>query len=666
MQPRRVVIGPDGGAMTSRPFTPPRALSVLLVSGDSAFARDFLAISGITVPRAVESMEAAAVALGAIEFDVVLLDLQIDSQRGTALIGAIRELSPDAAIVVAVDGDPEELAFDALHAGAEDCIGKRGSDLSRVVSVSRRALERRWLRGDITDRRRAEEALRRSEADFRTLLEQFPQGLAIHRNGRLVWVNRVLVQALGYRDPADLVGRPALELVHPDEHEAVVGRIRRVVDGEAVPTTEERLLRADGTTLVVEVAAFPIHFEGQPSVLVVGTDPGARRALTARMMQVDRMHSVGLLALGLGHEINNPLSLVTANVDLAYRWTATLLEAPERSEPARLCEVVSDVREALGEAREGARRVQAVVGALRSFIRPEEQRTGPVNVHSVLDAAVGIARNEIRHRAILTRDYGQVPAALGNEARLGQVFLNLLVNAAQAIPVGAADRNQIRIVTRASAGKVIVEVKDTGAGVIPDHLPHLFEPFFTTKPAGQGTGLGLAICRDIVMKLGGTIHVESELGRGSTFRVVLTEAAEAAATRPPSSGPAERLVPDRLRVLVVDDEPLIGRVVRRCFGKAHDVEWAGSGREALGRLLSGEVWDVVFLDVMMPEMTGLQVFDALIDLPDLRESVVFLTGGAFAPGGEELLARYGRPRLVKPFEARELLTVAQATARSGH
>jgi len=541
-----------------------------------------------------------------------------------------------------------------------------GSDSGVVVSHT-----------DITDRKSVEAALQRSDADFRTLLDSFPQGLAIHRQGKVVWVNRQFLDALGYSDARQVLGRHALDLVHPDDHAAVIARLQRTSAGESVPVIEQRLLRADGTSVVAEVAAFPIFFEGHPAVLVMVADPKPRRALTAQLMQADRMHSVGLLALGLGHEINNPLSLVTANVDLAYRKAAQVERLTQGPSAAKmdsralealfeLTDALAEIREMLAEAREGGRRVQEIVSELRTFSRPEEDSIRPVRVERVLDAALGIVRNEIRHRARIVKSYDEVPAVLGNDARLGQVFLNLLVNAAHSIPVGAADRHVIQIRVSFADPSVVVEIEDTGAGIADEHLPRLFEPFFTTKPAGQGTGLGLAICRDIVLRLGGSIEVESALGRGTLFRVRLRRSPDAAPTRPPTSDPAQVEPLRSLRVLVVDDEPLIGRVVKRCFGKAHDVQWVGSGREALECLRETTRWDVVFLDVMMPEMSGIDVYgDIERRASPHLERIVFLTGGAFAPGGEEFLERTGRPRVAKPFEARELVAVAKEVARRG-
>ncbi|MBI3206351.1 MAG: PAS domain S-box protein [Myxococcales bacterium] len=523
---------------------------------------------------------------------------------------------------------------------------------------------------DITERRSMEEALRRSEADFRTLLQSFPQGLGIHRLGTLVWINGAALESLGYDAPDELLGRSVLEFVHPDDHALVISRMQRAFAGEPNPPMDQRLLTKSGKIVLAEVTAVPIHFEGEPAVLVMGIDAVQRRQFTAQLLQVDRMHSVGLLALGLGHEINNPLSLVTANVDVAYRRAGELQRLAEGPSAAKmdpraleavfeLIDGARELREAIGEARQGARRVQEIVGELRTFSRSEEELIGPVRIESVLDAAIGMAKNQIKHRARLVTEYAEVPAVIGNEGRLGQVFLNLLVNAAHAIPVGAADQNEIRVSTREEGDRVVVEVRDTGSGIAAENLSRLFEPFFTTKPVGQGTGLGLAICRDIVLKLGGSIEVESTVGVGTVFRVLLPRSADAAPPRAVTSDHVQVPVPRPLRVLVVDDEELIGRVVRRCFGKTNEVQWIGSGREAAERLAGPEDWDVVFLDVMMPEMTGMEVFEHVRQhAPQQLEKIVFLTGGAFAAGGEEFLVRTGRPRISKPFEPRDLLGAA--------
>ncbi|WP_223758803.1 two-component regulator propeller domain-containing protein [Myxococcus sp. RHSTA-1-4] len=256
------------------------------------------------------------------------------------------------------------------------------------------------------------------------------------------------------------------------------------------------------------------------------------RQTQAQLVQAGRMAAVGQLAAGVGHEINNPLAYIVSNLEHASEEADALareLAADTRGVGARL----RDVSQALREALHGADRVRRIVRDLKTFSRPDDEKTGPVELHAVLDSAVKIAMAELRPRAKLVRDYGDVPMVEGNEARLAQVFLNLLINAAQALPEGRAETNEVRLVTRmAPDGMVVAEVRDTGIGIAPESLGRIFDPFYTTKPQGVGTGLGLSLCHAYVTAMGGAISVESEPGRGSVFRVTLRRAARVSGAVP--------------------------------------------------------------------------------------------------------------------------------------
>jgi CheY-like chemotaxis protein len=261
-----------------------------------------------------------------------------------------------------------------------------------------------------------------------------------------------------------------------------------------------------------------------------------------------------------------------------------------------------------------------------------------------------MAWNEIRHRARLVREFGPVPAVIANEARLGQVFLNLLMNAAQAIPEGHVAEHRVRVVTREQGDRVVVEIIDTGAGIAPDVRERIFDPFFTTKPVGEGIGLGLSICHGIVANLGGEIQVESAPGRGSTFRVLLP-ASNRVRVDDPSRPPRTLLPPRRARVLLVDDEANLRTSLGQILGAEHEVREAASGAEVLELLRGGERYDVLLCDLMMPEMSGIDLFDAIERLDDAQaRRVIFLTGGAFTPRAQEFMARVPNPRLEKPFD----------------
>ncbi|HYO55026.1 sensor histidine kinase [Archangium sp.] len=238
-----------------------------------------------------------------------------------------------------------------------------------------------------------------------------------------------------------------------------------------------------------------------------------------RLVHAEKMAAVGTLAAGVGHEINNPLAFIISN--LHYASEEVREAARDEGNGTRW----KEVDEALYEALQGADRVRRIVQDLRTFSRvtPEEPRR--VELHAVLESALSIADRQVRYRARVVKDYGPVSAVLGDETRLGQVFLNLLINAAQAIPEGHTDSNEIRVTTRQDdQGRVVVSVSDTGTGIPSEVLPHIFEPFFTTKPVGVGTGLGLSISHTHIQTMGGELRVRSEPGSGATFEVVLPPA----------------------------------------------------------------------------------------------------------------------------------------------
>jgi signal transduction histidine kinase len=381
-----------------------------------------------------------------------------------------------------------------------------------------------------------------------------------------------------------------------------------------------------------------------------------RKRMEEQLLISDRMASVGTLAAGVAHEINNPLAALIANLEFSLEELAKVEQANAR---------VSEVKAPLEDAREAADRVRLIVRDLKVFSRSgDEERRGPVDVQRVLESSLRMAWNEIRHRARLEKSYGEVPPAWGNESRLGQVFLNLFVNAAQALPAGRTDENEIRVSTRLEGNKVVVEIADTGSGIPADVLPHIFDPFFTTKPAGVGTGLGLAICHRIVTGLGGSITVDSKVGHGTVFRVTLPITQERG-TDPalvPFTAPGAR---GRGRILVIDDEPMINSILRRMLGRDHEVASCSSVREALDRLKAGQQFDVILCDLMMPEMTGMDLHAELLrTFPSLAERLVFMTGGAFTPAAREFLDRVPNARVEKPFEVQSLRTLIQSLLAS--
>jgi CheY-like chemotaxis protein/two-component sensor histidine kinase len=360
--------------------------------------------------------------------------------------------------------------------------------------------------------------------------------------------------------------------------------------------------------------------------------------LEQQLAVADRLAMAGTLAAGVAHEINNPLAAVAANLEHVARALTD-----------------ESLREAVTDARDAARRIAEIVRDLRFLANPDSSRTS-IDVREVLVSTVRIAAQEIRARARLVQDYGPTPRVLANAARLGQVLVNLIVNAAQAIPEGDADGHEVYVGARTDdAGCAVITVRDTGRGIAPEHVARIFDPFFTTRPF-EGSGLGLAICHRLITEMGGEIRVSSS-DHGSSFEVVLPPAERPAAAAP--SAPKDEPRTTGRRILVIDDEPIVGRAVRRVLQPAHEVTAVTSARAALDLFAAGERFDLILCDLMMPQMTGMELYDHLrASAPEIAARMVFLTGGAFTPAARAFVARIGNLCFEKPFDAAQLRELA--------
>lgn len=356
------------------------------------------------------------------------------------------------------------------------------------------------------------------------------------------------------------------------------------------------------------------------------------------------MASVGRLAAGVAHGINNPLAYVLANLEFALEELARVGAPDAKSKP-----VLEDVQCALAQAREGSIRIRDLVADLATFSRSGGRPSGPVSLPRVLDSALALAANEIRHRARVVKEYAAVPPVLADESRLAHAFMNLLVNATQAIADGDAERHEIRVVARTDeAGRALVEVRDTGPGLAPESVGSVFEPFVTSRGAVEGD-LGLSITYEIVTALGGQIQVESDVVHGTTFRVTLPAAA---------SAPRVSEAPRRRRVLVVDDEPLVLAMCERILAPFYEVESFPSGRAALARIATGTPFDTIVCDLLMPDLAGMDLHAALArSHPEIARRMVFVTGGAFTARAQEFLDAVPNLRLDKPFDRDAILRV---------
>jgi PAS domain S-box-containing protein len=502
--------------------------------------------------------------------------------------------------------------------------------------------------------------LRASETQYRKIVETAQEGIwLLDGEGRTTYANQRLASLLD-SSPEELAGLPFGGFVDEESREASARLLAALARGEEV-REELSFIRRDGERFWASVAASPIlDDDGRTSrLLAMVTDLSEQRRLLAQVMASDRLASVGVLAAGVAHDLKNALAGVLANLELAGRDAESVAGA--REAPATLSRLQAEI----ADAREGAERVHEIARDLNLLAGPAEDRTSLVDLRRPLESASRICGARIRERARLEKRFADIPLVRADESKLVQVFLNLLVNASQALPMSPGPNARIEISTRVDeSGDVVAEVLDSGSGMSRETLERLFTPFFTTKPHGEGTGLGLSICRRIVESFGGTIVVESELRRGSRFSIRFPPAADQvapAAEAPPASVATMR----RATILLVDDDETVRSVIARILEQHHQLTACGSAEAALEALGGLPHVDLILSDVQMPGLSGLQFYEELRRRsPDLAERVVFLTGGAVGSRAEEFLATVPNTRLEKPFRVSELLEqIARALAR---
>lgn len=484
-----------------------------------------------------------------------------------------------------------------------------------------------------------------SEERYRSLFELAFDGVVFVRGDEILESNRGFSRMTG-RPRDALVGKPLGSVIE------ITGRAAtRPVSSVETAVREGRGKRPNGEPFYVEVVSRPQESRGAIAECIAVRDITERKHAELQLSITHRAVSLGTLAAGVAHEINNPLAWVRTNIEVLQERLSDSLGATWRAEHPTLAQTIDD-------SVEGVSRVELVVRDLGVLSR-DDKDVGVAFVNDALDLAVRMAAKQLLPRAELVRDIGDVPAVRGHHSRLGQVFLNLLTNAAHAFEERRGNEGQdnaVTIAVRSEGDHVIVEITDNGCGIAPELLPHVFDPFFTTKTDGSGTGLGLPISRSIVHALGGQMSVRSELGLGTTFTVELPVSRE----RPPAAGPEPTVVAsvptsgERASILVLDDEPLVGKSLVRAL-REHDVTYCERGADAV-ELLQRQSFDLVLCDLMMPDMTGEDVFEQTPVA--LRERFVFMTGGAFTSRARSFLERTPNRVLPKPFSTADVRAIA--------
>lgn len=415
---------------------------------------------------------------------------------------------------------------------------------------------------DITERRSADLALQESEARFRAIFDSIQEGIFIHDidTGAILSTNRRACEMYGLSE-SELLAASIADLssgVPPYTQDDGVYWMMRAAAGEP-QSFEWHARKSDGSLFWAEIGMRRAELAGYERLLVVVHDISQRRAQELdlqrnlerqvqlnkkleeaqnQLLQSEKLASIGQLAAGVAHELNNPIGFVNSNLGTLDEYLEDLFAIIDACEPLHegsaaegkqlesvrrlkaeknYAYIKADIAALMAESRDGLLRVRKIVQDLKDFSRVGEAEWQWADVHKGLDSTLNIVWNDLKYKCKVNKDYGELPEIHCLPSQLNQVFLNLLVNAGQAI----VEHGEITIRTDRDGDNVWVEVADTGSGIPRENLNRIFEPFFTTKPVGKGTGLGLSLSYGIVVKHHGRIEVKSEVGKGSTFRIVL-------------------------------------------------------------------------------------------------------------------------------------------------
>jgi PAS domain S-box-containing protein len=627
--------------------------NILVVEDEKIVATDIASTLeglGYSVPGVVSSGEEAVRRVGELHPDLVLMDIVLGGQMDG--VQAARLMRQRFSIPV---------VFLTAFADGDSLNRARASEPFGYIVKPFNEKELRSTIEIALYKHQVEQQLRQRERWFSTTLRCVGNAvIATDPGGKITFLNPVAESLVGCSAERAL-GRPIAEifrLIDLQTGRIADNPVQQVLHGHpGIPPTDAALIDEQGREIPIDSRTAPIiddkdHLLG---AVVVFRDITERKRDERRMVLADRLAAVGAMATGVAHEVNNPLTYLIGNLGFGIEELKSIRTELERTSASslqtqpNLLNRLDSALEALSESRDGAQRVQRVMQDLGTFSRAGDEVSTRVNLHELLEAALKMTTNQIGARVRVSRLFHDVPSVDANPSNLGQVFVNLLVNAAQAIR-NAGTEGEIRVATDTDPqGRAVVEISDTGPGISRDALKRIFQPFYGGEPGGRAPGMGLAICHEIVTRMGGEITVDSQPGKGSAFRVTLPAAASEQGNAKLRSRPAPLV--RRGRILVVDDEPIVGGSIRRTLAKEHDVVVVSSGKEALALIQAGEAFDLILSDVMMPEMSGIDLYQELLKLrPGSARRMIFLTGGAFTQGARKFLDSVPNSRLEKPFD----------------
>ena len=487
---------------------------------------------------------------------------------------------------------------------------------------------------DVTDQVRSAEGLRQSEQRYRTVVELSPDGIVVHRGGRIMFANGAAARMAGSATPADLEGQSINDFVHPDSRSEVEARVQTMEAGGEPPPAVQHWRRLDGTTIVVEVTSRPIVFDGSPAIQTIFRDVTEKLLLEAQLRDAQKMESVGRLAGGIAHDFNNILTAIRGYAGMV-RESLTVTHPSQQD---------------LSEIEQAVDRAAALTRHLLAYGRKQTLRTEIVDISAMLGAMESVLRRLIgEHNELVMRVGEGRHLVMADRGQLEQVVTNLAVNARDAMPDGGTvliDMENVVLIAESIPRNADIlpgcytrlVIEDTGCGMVPSMLNQAFEPYFTTKTFGNGTGLGLSAVHGIVKQSKGHVRLESTPGVGTRVTVWLPAASEATndAAAAASVCVSDESVPRT--VVIAEDSAAVRSVIRRSLeAVGFSVIESTDGRQALDTIMrSGDIIDLLITDLSMPRMGGRKLIASLRELGH-RPALIIMSGrgGGSTPAADD-------------------------------
>ncbi|MFC1954396.1 ATP-binding protein, partial [Chloroflexota bacterium] len=505
---------------------------------------------------------------------------------------------------------------------------------------------------DVTERKKIEESLKSSEENFRNSMDNSPLGIIIIGNvmklpdgdrAEILYANKAILDIYGYSSVEELKVIPLQNRLTPES--LVLINEKTELWKTTMPSLEkyeQDIINTSGQVRHLEAIADQVPWDNQNRIQIIVNDVTERKRLEAereeiqRQVQISsRLASVGEMAAGIAHEINNPLTGVVGFAELLIKR-----DLPE------------DIRKDVEMIAEGGRRVAEVVRRMLTFARQSKPYREEVDINSIIETTL-----EMRTSAMKVTDINvideldrELPKTISDGGQLQQVFLNIILNAEKEMS-SAHDKGNLRVKTERVNGIIRISISDDGPGIAEENLEKIFDPFFTTREVGQGTGLGLSVSYGIINELDGTIHAESETGKGATFIIDLPIITEGEQPESDETGTENAPTGKPLSILLVDDEPLVNQYLNEALvNDGHEVKVITNGDEAIEEINSKD-YDVILLDIKLPGKSGMEVYREVRKKSKSKlKKIIFITGDILGQDTESFLSRNKVPSITKPID----------------